>query len=136
MKKYFLFFIIFLFFIFSNELIFAASKYSMEEEFFAMQEQVVVSASKRAQKISDAPVSIGVVTRDEIENLGAQSLPEALRMVAGVYVQQINGGQYEVAIRGTANMPPSNGPFSALSRSILVLIDGRSFFNDCFGGTA
>lgn len=126
--------LVFLFCIFSAD-INSASRYSAEEEFFAMQEQVVVSASKRAQKISDAPVAISVVTREEIENLGVQSIAEALRMVAGVYVQTVTSGQYEVALRGTCNIPPTAGPFSAMSRSILVLIDGRSFFNDAFGGT-
>jgi iron complex outermembrane recepter protein len=106
-----------------------------DEDFFRVEEQIVLSASRRPQKLSDAPVSISVITRQEIENLGVHSIPEALVMAAGVYVQRNTNSQYEVGLRGTVNMPGSSGPFASLSRRILVLIDGRSFFNDFWGGT-
>lgn len=106
-----------------------------EEQFFKVEEQIVVSASKRAQKLSDAPVSISVITADDIKKLGVQSIAEALRMVPGVYVQEALGGQQEVAIRGMINSPKEAGPFAVYSRNILVMIDGRSYFNDVFGGT-
>jgi len=106
-----------------------------EEQFFKVEEQIVVSASKRAQKLSDAPVAISVITADDIKRLGVQSIAEALRMVPGVYVQEVTGGQQEVAIRGMINSPKEAGAFAAYSRNILVMIDGRSYFNDVFGGT-
>lgn len=95
----------------------------------------VVSASRRLQKLSDAPLTISVITQEEILSMGVNSIPEVLRMVPGVFVQNITGGQYEVGIRGLLNVPPTNSTFSAYSTNILVLIDGRSFFNDSFGGT-
>ncbi|HPN31724.1 MAG TPA: TonB-dependent receptor [bacterium] len=136
-KKSFL--ILFIFFIslistflFANEVSFDDSS---EEAFFQMEEQIVVSASKRAQKLSDAPVAISVITADDIKMYGAQSIAEVLRMVPGVYVQETTGGQQDVSIRGLSNGPKQSGAFASYSRNILVMIDGRSYFNDVFGGT-
>ncbi len=106
-----------------------------EADFFKTEEQVVVSASKRAQKISESPVAISVINESDIEAMNPQSIPDILRIIPGVYVQRITGGQYEVSIRGNHGFPGGSGPFSAFSRRVLVLVNGRSFFNDSFGGT-
>ncbi|HPP87473.1 MAG TPA: TonB-dependent receptor, partial [bacterium] len=128
--------IIFSFIIFNAPLINAfTDDDASEEAFFKVEEQIVVSASKRAQKLSDAPVAISVITADDIKMYGAQSIAEVLRMVPGVYVQETTNGQQDVAIRGLTNGPKEAGAFASYSRNILVMIDGRSYFNDVFGGT-
>jgi iron complex outermembrane recepter protein len=110
-------------------------EFQIMEEYLSLRNIMVVSASRSVQHISDAPVSISVITREEIISSGFQDIPEILRKIPGVYVQAVKGGQYEVGIRGVFNVPISNGTFSSLSTNILVLIDGRSFLNDSFGGT-
>ncbi len=124
---------------FSSISIWGADKFKQElqmiDEYLSVKDQIVVSASKWKQKLDEAPVAITVITSDDIKMSGVQSLAEVLRMAPGVYVQETSGGQQDVAIRGMINSPKENGAFAAFSRNILVMIDGRSYFNDIFGGT-
>jgi len=85
----------------------------------------VVSASKRVQKISEAPNAIFVITAEEIKRSGAVDLPDLFRMVPGVDVVNISGGSYGVSARGF------NDRFA---QRMLVMIDGRSIYVTFFGG--
>jgi len=85
----------------------------------------VFSASKRVQKISEAPNAISVITAEEIKRSGAVDLPDLFRMVPGVDVINGYGGGYGVSARGF------NEQFA---RRMLVLIDGRSIYTTLFGG--
>jgi iron complex outermembrane receptor protein len=85
---------------------------------------VVISAARMAQLITEAPSTISVVTAEDIKMSGATNIPDALRMVPGVDVIQISQGHYEVTARG----------FNQLySNKMLVMIDGRSVYQDYFG---
>jgi iron complex outermembrane recepter protein len=57
---------------------------------------------------------------------GATSIPEVLRLAPGVEVARIEGSKWSVGIRGFG---------SRLSRSVLVLIDGRTVYTTFFAGT-
>ena len=46
----------------------------------------ITSASKRAERLSDAPTSVFVITADDIRRSGATSLPEALRLAPNLQV--------------------------------------------------
>lgn len=95
----------------------------------------VTSASKRAEKSLNSPLSTTVLSREEIQNSGATSIPEALRLVPGMIVREKTNGNYDVHIRGNDNMPPK-GMFVYSENSIsLVMIDGRPVYNYAFGGT-
>ena len=85
----------------------------------------VVSASKRLQKISEAPNAISVITEEEIKRSGAVDLPDLFRMVPGVDVVNVYGGSYGVSARGF------NERFA---QRMLVVIDGRSIYTPFFGG--
>jgi len=85
----------------------------------------VTTASKEPVKVSQTPAAIFVVTQDDIRRSGATSLPEALRLVPGVEVARIDSNQWSVGVRGFG---------SSLSRSVLVLIDGRSVYTPLFAG--
>jgi iron complex outermembrane receptor protein len=65
----------------------------------------VVSASREEEDIFKSPVTSYVVTRDEIEKAGITSIPEALRLVPGMFVVEHSNGNYEVDIRGLNNVP-------------------------------
>jgi len=48
----------------------------------------VYTASRREQKTWEAPASVSIVTRDEIQSFGYRSLADVLRAVPGVYIRQ------------------------------------------------
>jgi len=85
----------------------------------------VTTASKRPVKISRTPAAIYVVTQEDIRRSGATSIPEALRLVPGVEVARIDSNTWSLGVRGFG---------SALSRSVLVLIDGRSVYTPLYAG--
>jgi len=80
--------------------------------------EVVVTASRYEEKVTDIPANITVITGDSIRNSSAHNIPELLRTEAGVHVSDINGARrtYTVDLRGF-------GETSALNT--LVLVDGR-----------
>ncbi|MFC7205826.1 TonB-dependent receptor plug domain-containing protein [Comamonas endophytica] len=77
--------------------------------------EVVVSASGFEQELKQAPASISVVTRKELETKNYRDLAEALQGVEGIDVMGGTGktGGLDISIRG---MP---------SDYTLILIDGR-----------
>ncbi len=85
----------------------------------------VTSVSKRAQKLTESPAAIYVVTQEDIRRTGVTSIPEALRQVPGLEVASITSTSYAISSRGL------NGMFSD---KLLVLIDGRSVYTPTFGG--
>ncbi|MBZ5695846.1 MAG: TonB-dependent receptor [Acidobacteriia bacterium] len=85
----------------------------------------VTSVSKDPQQVQKTPTAIFVITQEDIRRSGATSIPEALRLAPGVEVARTDGNHWSVAIRGFA------GQFS---KSLLVLIDGRSVYTPLFSG--
>ena len=85
----------------------------------------VTSASKKAESLSAAPAAIFVITGEDIRRGGFSSVPDALRMVPGLYVAQQSAHVWIVAARGFAN---------AFNNKMLVLIDGRMVYTPTFGG--
>jgi iron complex outermembrane recepter protein len=85
----------------------------------------VTSMSKKEQKLSDTAGAVFVITRQDIRNSAATSIPELLRMVPGLQVAQLNGYQWAVSARGFAEQYASK---------MLVLVDGRSLFDPLFSG--
>ncbi len=86
----------------------------------------VTSVSKKKEKLQDAPAAIDVLTHADLQKSGVRTLPEALRLVPGVEVQQLDRNRWAVSIRGF------NGAFSD---KLLVLLDGRTLYTPLFGGT-
>src|SRR3546814_3807521 len=68
----------------------------------------VTSVSKRAERLSDAPAAIYVITREDIRRSTATSLPEALRLAPNLLVQQIDARQYSIGARGFNGYETSN----------------------------
>lgn len=85
----------------------------------------VTTVSKDPQRIQKVPAAIFVITQEDIRRSGATSIPEALRMAPGVEVERTDANQWSVSIRGFA------GQFS---KSLLVLVDGRSVYTPLFEG--
>jgi len=85
----------------------------------------VSSASRKQELLSKTAAAAFVITNDDIRRSGAGSIPEALRMVPGVNVAQINANEWAITARGF------NGRFA---NKLLVLIDGRSVYTPLFSG--
>ena len=91
-----------------------------------MDVQVVVSASRHEQPVRSVPYAVSVITSRDIRAAGARSIPDALRLAAGVDVAELAYGQAAVSPRGFHGF---------LTRQVLVLVDGRQIFDSLFGGT-
>jgi iron complex outermembrane receptor protein len=87
----------------------------------------VTSVSKRGEPLSDAAAAVYVITREEILNSGARSLPDILRLAPNLQVAQITSSSFAVTARGF------NGPAAS---KLLVLIDGRSVYTPYHSGVS
>src|SRR5438105_9547302 len=85
----------------------------------------VITASKVPVKATRTPAAIYVITQEDIRRSGATSIPEALRLAPGVEVARVDSNTWSLGVRGFE---------STLSRSVLVLIDGRSVYTPLFAG--
>jgi len=85
----------------------------------------VTTVSKDPQQVQKTPAAVFVITQEDIRRSGATSIPEALRLAPGVEVARIDADHWSVAVRGFA------GQFS---KSLLVMIDGRSVYTPLFSG--
>lgn len=85
----------------------------------------ITSVSRRAERLSDVPASVFVITGEDIRRAGATSLPEALRLAPNLHVAQVYNGGYSISPRGF------NGN---AANKLLVLIGGRSVYTPLFSG--
>src|SRR5881397_3401180 len=85
----------------------------------------VTSVSRRAERLSDAPASVFVITGDDIRRSGATSLPEALRLAPNLEVARVDSRQYAISARGFNN---------TIANKLLVLVDGRTVYTPLFSG--
>ncbi len=99
--------------------------YGALEELFG--EPVTTAATGSAQRASDAPVNMEIITADDIRRSGATNVPDVLRFVSGVDVRSYGASDADVGIRGynTANSP-----------RVLVLLNGRQIYVDFHSYTA
>ncbi len=95
----------------------------------------IVSASKKAESLFDAPLSASVLSREEIRNSGATSIMEALRLIPGVIVREQTNGNYDIHVRGLDNVPPNSLVLSSTNTTTLVMINNRPVYNYLQGGT-
>lgn len=89
-------------------------------------EDVVITASRRAESPLEAPNAVTILTAEDIRLSGARTLPDLLRRVPGVDVMAMSYSDFNVAIRGFNRR---------IANKILVLIDGRTAYQDFLGLT-
>jgi len=85
----------------------------------------VSSVQKKAQRATDAPAAVFVITQDDIRRSGATTIPQALRLVPGLQVAQMDGNKWAISARGFN---------SRFANRLLVLMDGRTLYTLTFGG--
>ena len=88
------------------------------------EEESVSIASRYEQPISQAPSNVYVITDEDIRQSGVTDVPTLLRRIPGMEVMQMNGADFNVSVRGN-NQPSAN--------KLLVMVDGRSIYNDVQG---
>jgi iron complex outermembrane recepter protein len=93
------------------------------EELLDMQ---VSSVSRKAQRVVKSPAAVYVITQEEIRRSGATVLADLFRVVPGMNVGELNGASWAISARGSQRQ---------LANKLLVLVDGRSVYNNYFGGT-
>jgi iron complex outermembrane receptor protein len=95
----------------------------------------VYSASKSEEPIFEAPLSIFVITKEQIKNAGCTSIMEALRLAPGVIVREQTNGNYDIHLNGLDNIPPNSNLVFFTSSTTLVMINNRPVYNYLHGGT-
>ena len=86
----------------------------------------ITSVSKTPEAVWNTPAAIFVLTNEDIARSGATSIPDVLRLVPGVEVARIDTSRnWVVGIRGFGDQ---------FSKSVLVLIDGRSAYTPLWAG--
>ena len=85
----------------------------------------VFSVSKTTENSFKSPSAVFTLTHSDIKRSGATSIPEVLRLVPGIQVAQIDSSKWAITARGF------NRQFS---KKLLVMIDGRSIYNNLFSG--
>lgn len=85
----------------------------------------VTSVSKKAAPWFGASAAIHVITQDDLRRSGARTVADALRMVPGINVAQIDASKWAVSARGF------NGLYA---HDLLVLMDGRSVYSPLHSG--
>ncbi len=110
------------------------------EKFFEMSleellDVKIILASKKEESIFDSPLSASVITKEQIDNAGATSIPDALRLIPGIIVREQSAGNFDIHIRGFDNVPPHTSFTSNVNSITLVMIDNRPIYNYFNGAT-
>lgn len=84
----------------------------------------VVTASKKAQKLSDAPSIISAFSKSDIQRMNVTSLIDILNYIPAIETSMDPTGHYRISIRGARK-----------DGNILLLIDGQNF-NNFYDGKA
>lgn len=95
-----------------------------EEDLLFGEGEMVITPARHSLTVSDAPASVTVITEEEIAASGAQTITDLLRDVPGLEVFAVSSTDFNVGARGY------NG---TLANKMLVMIDGRSVYEDFFG---
>jgi len=83
----------------------------------------VTTIGKKPQKAAQMPAAVTVITQEDIRRSGATNIPEALRLVPGVEVAQVDDTIWAISIRGYNNRSADK---------LLVMIDGRTVYSPIY----
>lgn len=81
-------------------------------------DDIVVTASRIESPLKEAPANVTVITSDEIEGTGAQTIADVVQREPGVFTQNLLGNpkSSNIDIRGYGEAAPQN---------VLILVNGR-----------
>ena len=90
-----------------------AAEKKQEEATHIKTDEVVVTASRTKQEVKESPSSVEVITREDIDKMGAENLAQALQLALGIDTQENAMVGNRSSIRGMN------------TNQTLILIDGR-----------
>jgi outer membrane receptor for ferrienterochelin and colicins len=96
------------------------------EELLNVEVGTVFGASRYLQRVTDAPAAVSIVTHEEIERFGYQTLAEVLRGVRGFYVTNDRNYSY-LGVRGFSRPGDYN-------TRVLILINGHRHNETIYDG--
>ena len=107
----------------SNQLVVSSTMAAqqLEDKEGSVFEEVVVTASRRAQSPLDAPNAVTIITEEDIRLSGARSIPDLMRRVPGMDVMAMSYADWNVAARGFNRR---------IANKLLILVDGRTAYED------
>src|SRR5437016_12654301 len=85
----------------------------------------ITSVSRHAERLSDAPAAIFVITGEDIRRSGATRLPEALRLAPNLEVARSSASSYAISAPGIHGTTGTQLP---------VLIASRTGYTPLFSG--
>ncbi len=85
----------------------------------------VTSVSKTPESLGGAPAAVTVLSSEDIRRSGATTVPDALRVLPGIYVARQTSNIWAIGSRGLG---------SVSSEKLLVLSDTRSIYTPLFSG--
>lgn len=85
----------------------------------------VTIVSRKEESVRNVASAVHVVTNDDIRRSGAQTIPDALRMVPGLQVAGLSASRWGITSRGFNDL---------FANKLLVLMDGRSVYTPLFSG--
>ncbi len=90
-----------------------------------MMKILVVTASKEAQKISDAPAIIDVLTEQQIKDFGVRDLYELISFLPGIEIAETFYGRTVLNFRGVQNLHYTN--------KVLLMVNGNQMYEPVTG---
>ena len=90
-----------------------AAEKKQEETTHIKTDEVVVTASRTKQEVKESPSSVEVITREDIDKMGAESVAQALQLAIGIDTQENTMVGNRSSLRGMN------------TNQTLILIDGR-----------
>lgn len=98
------------------------------EQLMSMDVERVFGASRFQQSVLEAPASVSIITRDDIERFGYRTLADILRVARGFYVSNDRNYSY-VGVRGFSRPGDYN-------TRVLLLIDGHRLNDNIYDQAA
>lgn len=106
------------------------SQKDVEEELLALLNTPITVAGKKAQKISEAPAIISVITAEDLRNQGVTSVAEALSLLPGINLTETFFGYTSVSFRGNLQTHYNNKWLFMLNdHPMFEPVTGDSSFN-------
>ena len=107
--------------IFAASLFVSLDMYAQQEDVSDSRlEEVVVTAQKREQGLSEVPISIQVLSGDKIEDLGITNMESLSNYVPGLMINK-GAAQFNIYMRGVGS-----GTNKGFSQSVTQFIDGMA----------
>src|SRR6056297_3172454 len=107
--------------------------YEMDLE--SLMEIEIVSASKKAEDIFEAPLGASVLSSEQIKESGATSIMEALRLIPGLIVRETTPGNYDIHLRGYDGVDPKGLITLTANTMTLIMVNNRTVYSEFQGQT-